>query len=173
MSVNLSDPRFRNEGEARKWFEDQRWPHGLICPHCGNFDQTKIKLLRGKSHRPGLYKCIECRLHFTVTVGTAMHRSKIPLNKWLIAMHLLSAPEKKVSVRELKDALGIAYLSAWSISHCIREAIRGQEIATNRNDGPVDPERRTKDITSRLMARRRIMTVLSTHEAETHQSRSA
>jgi transposase-like protein len=171
MSVDLSDPRFGNASKARKWFEAQRWPHGVTCPHCGNFDQLLIKLLRGKSHRPGLYNCIECRLHFTVTVDTAMHRSKIPLNKWLMAMHLMSA--SKVSVRELQDALGIAYLSAWSLSHRIRQVIGGQEIATNPIDGAEDPERGIKAITSRLLVRGRFKTILSTHEVETHQRRSA
>src|SRR5665647_2745664 len=120
---SLGDPRFTEADEARKWFETLRWPDGVICPHCGNFDPCKIKPLRGKSHRPGLYECGQCRLQFTVTVGTPMHRSKIPLNKWLIAMHLMSASEKGVTARELHHALGIAYHSAWYLSRRIRKAM--------------------------------------------------
>ena len=93
-SVPIDRSSFVDADEARKWFEIQRWPHGVTCPHCDNSNQVKIKLLQGKSHRPGLYECAECRQQFTVTVGTVMHRSKIPLNKWLLAMQLISAPEK-------------------------------------------------------------------------------
>jgi transposase-like protein len=115
----------RDADEARKWFEAQRWPHGVICPHCGNFDQIKITPLQGKSYRSGLYYCVECRHQFTVTVGTPMHRSKIPLNKWLIAMHLISASENGVSARELQDALGIAYHSSWHLSRRVRQFMSG------------------------------------------------
>jgi transposase-like protein len=126
--VNFGDLRFHDEEKARKWFETERWPNGITCPHCGNFDQLQITPLRGKSHRPGLYCCNECRRQFTVTVGTAMHRSKIPLYKWLMALHLISSSKKKVSIRQLSHKLGIAYHSAWSLAHHIREGMGGQEI---------------------------------------------
>jgi transposase-like protein len=123
LSVNLSDIRFREADVARRWFESQRWPHGVVCAHCGNSDQLRITLLRGKSHRPGLYECAGCHQQFTVTVGTVMHRSKIPLNKWLIAMQLVAASKRGVSVRKLRQILGLSYLSAWYVSHRIRELI--------------------------------------------------
>jgi transposase-like protein len=126
--VNFSDLRFQDVEKARKWFETERWPNGIICPHCSNFDQFQITPLRGKSHRAGLYCCNECRRQFTVTVGTPMHRSKIPLNKWLMALHLISSSKKEVSVRQLRHELGIAYHSAWSLAYRIREAMSGQKI---------------------------------------------
>ena len=169
MSANLCDPRFGNADQARRWFEDQRWPHGVICPHCGNSDQMRIKPLQGKSHRPGLYNCIECRLHFTVTVGTAMHRSKIPLNKWLIAIYLISA--SGASARELHDTLGIAYQSAWYLSHRIRGAMSGQEII-GPHDSAADAERETKAIASRLLLGP-LQTILVTHKIDADRSRYA
>jgi transposase-like protein len=126
MVENLSDSHFQDVDEARKWLEAQRWPQGILCPHCGNFDQTRIKTLRGESHRPGLRQCAECRGQFTVTVGTPMHRSKIPLNKWLLAMHLISASEERISVRQLQRSLSIAYQSAFSLSRRIRRAMADQ-----------------------------------------------
>jgi transposase-like protein len=125
-SSSLSDSCFSDAEEARKWLESQRWPAGIICPHCCNFDQVKIKLMHGKSHRPGLYWCAECNQQFTVTVGTVMHRSKIPLNKWLIAMHLISASEKGASARQIRHTLGISYQGAWYISHRIRRVLGDQ-----------------------------------------------
>jgi transposase-like protein len=96
----------------------------VVCPHCGNADQAKIRKLKGKSHRPGLYQCNECREHFTVTVGTVMERSHVPLHKWVYAFHLMAASKKGVSAHQLHRMLGITYKSAWFMSHRIREAMR-------------------------------------------------
>ncbi len=123
MTMNLTDPRFQNPDKAREWFEAQRWPDGPYCPHCGNADQDKIRKLEGKAHRPGLYQCAECRQQFTVTVGTVYERSKIPLNKWLMAMHLLGAGKKGTSAHQLHRTLGITYQSAWFMAHRIRKAM--------------------------------------------------
>ena len=63
--------------------------------------------LQGKSTRPGVYKCKECRKPFSVTVGTVMERSHVPLTKWLLAMHLMTAIKKGVSAHQLHRMLGM------------------------------------------------------------------
>jgi transposase-like protein len=85
--MNLTDPIFTDKDAAREYLEAQRWPDGVVCTHCGC--TGKIKKLEGKSHRPGLYQCGDCRKQFTVTVGTVFERSKVPLSKWLLATHLM------------------------------------------------------------------------------------
>jgi len=125
--MNLSDPRFTDPDKAREYLEAQRWPNGPECPHCGNFDQTKITGLKGKAHRPGVYQCNECREQFTVTVGSVMERSKIPLIKWLLAMHLLGASKKGMSAHQMHRMLGITYQSAWFLCHRIREAMNDKD----------------------------------------------
>ncbi|WP_425597382.1 transposase, partial [Thalassobaculum salexigens] len=86
MSVDLTNPVFQDADKARLHLEAVRWPEGPFCPHCG--ETKEIGALKGKSHRPGLYKCYSCREQFTVTVGTVFERSKVPLNKWLLATYL-------------------------------------------------------------------------------------
>jgi transposase-like protein len=124
--MNLTDKRFQDATEARKWFELQRWPNGPWCSHCGNAEPDKITALEGKAHREGVYQCNEkeCRQQFSVTVGTVMERSKIPLNKWLLAMHLMSSSKKGYSAHQLHRTLGITYQSAWFLAHRIREAMK-------------------------------------------------
>ncbi|VAW76019.1 hypothetical protein MNBD_GAMMA13-2025 [hydrothermal vent metagenome] len=85
---DLDNPIFQNEKSARKYLEATRWPNGPACPHCGSFDACK---LAGKSHRPGLYQCKDCRKQYTVAVGVLFERPKIPLYKWLLATHYSSA----------------------------------------------------------------------------------
>src|SRR3977135_3922101 len=101
MSATLQDPIFTDETAAREHLEAIRWPDGPICPHCGNSDQTAIHRLDGKSHRPGLFQRTACREHFTVTVGSVMERSHIPLPKWVLAFHLMAASKKGVSAHQL------------------------------------------------------------------------
>jgi transposase-like protein len=98
--LDFSDLRFQDADKAREWLEVQRWPNGATCPHCGNADPTTITGLKGKACRSGLYFCVECRGQFTVTVGSVMERSKIPPNKWLLAMHLIGSSKKGSSVRQ-------------------------------------------------------------------------
>ncbi len=121
--MNITDPIYSDENKAREHFEKIQWPDGPVCPHCGSVNNA-TKLM-GKSTRPGVYKCKEkeCRKPFTVTVGTLMERSKIPLNKWLAAMHLMTAGKKGISAHQLHRMLGITYESAWFLAHRLRAAM--------------------------------------------------
>ncbi len=125
--MDITDPRFQDADKAREYLEAQRWPNGPICPHCGNADPDKIGTLKGKAHRPGLYQCNECREQFTVTIGSVMERSKIPLNKWLMAMLLMGVSKKGMSAHQIHRMLGITYQSAWFLCHRIRKAMADLE----------------------------------------------
>jgi transposase-like protein len=124
MSADLQNPAFADDDKAREALEAIRWPDGPFCPHCGNSNQEKIAKGEGKAHRPGLYYCAECNGQFTVTVGTVMERSKIPLSKWLLAMHLMGASKKGMSALQMQRMLGVTYKTAWFLCHRIREAMK-------------------------------------------------
>jgi transposase-like protein len=124
---DLSNPIFHDAEKARVWLEAQLWPEGPICPHCGVVDQAT--LMRGKTTRPGLYQCNACREPFSVTVGTLYERSHIPLNKWLMATHLLMASKKGVSTRQVSRMLGLPVKTAWFMMHRVRESTRKGGLA--------------------------------------------
>src|SRR5690606_1164229 len=87
-------------------------------------------LMKGKSHRPGLYNCRACDKPFTVTVGTIYERSHIPLHKWVYATHLMTASKKGISAAQLHRMLGFgSYRTAWFMAHRIREAMTGSSGA--------------------------------------------
>lgn len=119
--MNLTDPIYFDADKAREHIEATMWPNGPVCPHCGSMD--RITKLQGKSTRPGVYKCNACEKPFTVTVGTVMEDSKIPLNKWLLAFALVNGSKKGISAHQLHRSLGITYKSAWFMAHRIREAM--------------------------------------------------
>ena len=128
--TNLSAPIFHNEDKARAHLEAIRWPDGPFCPHCGEVDN--VTRLEGASHRPGLFQCNSCREHFSVTVGTVMERSHIPLHKWVLAFHLMASSKKGISAHQLHRMLGVTYKSAWFMAHRIRVA-----MGTAAGEGPV------------------------------------
>jgi transposase-like protein len=130
---DLSKPIFHNEDKAREWLEARIWPDGPICPHCGVVDQAT--LMRGESHRPGLYQCNACREPFSVTVNTLYERSHVPLHKWLAATHLMMASKKGVSALQVGRMLGLSKKTAWFLCHRIRESLRETKIEPLGGEG--------------------------------------
>lgn len=115
---------YSDDEAARTHLERLLWPDGPICPHCGVINEAT--LMKGKSHRPGLYNCRPCDKPFTVTVGTIYERSHIPLHKWVYATHLMTASKKGISAAQLHRMLGFgSYRTAWFMAHRIREAMKG------------------------------------------------
>jgi transposase-like protein len=107
---------FSNEDRGRDFLEKMRWPDGrIICPVCGVRD----------AYRNGdckTYKCRDkdCKTNFSVTVGTIMEGTKLPLAKWFMAMYLISAHKKGISSCQLARDLGIGQKAAWFLNHRIR-----------------------------------------------------
>ena len=120
--MNLTNPIYHDADKAREHLEALHWPNGPVCPHCGSVES--ITKLQGKSTRKGVYKCNACTKPFTVTVGTVMEDSKIPLNKWVLAFALVNGSKKGISAHQLHRQLGITYKSAWFMEHRIREAMK-------------------------------------------------
>lgn len=82
-----------------------------------------------------MVQCNDCHQQYSVTVGTVFENSKIPLNKWLLANHLLCASKKGISAHQLHGMLGITYKSAWFILNRIREAMRPLDVAPMGGNG--------------------------------------
>ena len=111
--------RFTDPDAARAHLEALQWPEGPICPHCQSVNRSSSI----KGGRPGLWFCNMCRKQFSVTVGTVFERSKVPLNTWLYATHLLCSSKKGISSQQLARMLGVTVKTAWFMSHRIREAM--------------------------------------------------
>lgn len=121
----LSAPHFHDEERAYEYIEARLWPEGPVCPHCGGIE--RIGKLQGKTTRPGLWKCYQCRKPFTVKIGTIFEDSKVPMRLWLQAMYLIAGSKKGISSNQLHRILGVTLKTAWFISHRIREAMAGDD----------------------------------------------
>src|SRR5579872_776624 len=125
---------FSDEDKAREFMEKLRWPDGPVCPHCGQVDNAyrlePKPSKKGKHVRKGVWKCAGCREQFTVTVGTIFEDSHIPLNKWLLAYHLLCASKKGMSAHQLHRMLKVTYRSAWFMAHRIRYTMTQEPLSS-------------------------------------------
>src|SRR5215475_10693872 len=122
MNLNDIAKSYHDEDSARAFLEAQRWSNGEVgCPKCGEIGRAyRLTPKEGSKTRKGLWKCGACRKQFTVTVGTIFEDSHIPLNKWLMAIHLLCSSKKGMSAHQLHRMLGVTYKSAWFMAHRIR-----------------------------------------------------
>lgn len=133
MVSALSAPHFYSEEAAIAYVEEQLWPDGPICPHCGN--TGSIGILRASSNRPRLwkyYKCYKCYKPFSLKIGTIFQYSKIPLHIWLQAIYLLIGVKKGISVNRLHRILGVTLKTAWFMTHRIRKTFHECGIHQNR-----------------------------------------
>ena len=122
MKSVLSAPHFQNEEAAFAYVKSKLWPAGPECPHCGVVAQAGK--LKGKTTRPGLWKCYACRKPFTVRMGSVFESSHVPMTVWLQAMYLMCASKKGISTRQLQRMIGCGLKTAWFLSMRIREAMK-------------------------------------------------
>lgn len=118
----LNAPHFQTEEAAFAYVEARLWPTGPVCPHCGCMD--RIGRLNGKTTRPGLHKCYDCKKPFTVRIGTIFKSSHLPLHLWLQIIHLMCASKKGISTRQIQRMLQCSMKTAWFLGHRIREAMK-------------------------------------------------
>jgi transposase-like protein len=133
MNLKSIAEHFSDPDAARLFLEAQRWPDGAVCPFCGLVGgsfRLKAKPDSKTPVRPGVWKCSGCRKQFTVTVGTIFADSHIPLNTWLMAIHLVCSSKKGMSAHQLHRMLGVTYKSAWFMVHRLRYAMRQSEPFT-------------------------------------------
>jgi len=172
MTFDLTLPIYMDEAAARAHLEAVLWPNGPTCPHCGNANPERITRLEGEAHRAGLLTCRECRKQFSVTVGTVFERSHVPLHKWVLATHLLSASKKGISSHQLHRMLGVTYKTAWFMSHRIREAMvdsdptpmggKGKTVEADETfQGPTDYEFKNNEGWKPMMrTKRKVVTLV-------------
>jgi transposase-like protein len=113
--------KFKTEKQAVKHLEKIRWGKKSICPYCGVVGATKVKNTIKYHH------CGACNKQFSVTVSTIFHDTKLPLQKWLVAIAIISNAKKGISSRELARQLKVNKDTAWRIQMQIREAMQDKE----------------------------------------------
>ena len=110
---------FSSEDKCRAYLEELRWPEGVTCVRCGSKSVSRIRAR-------GQFDCNDCRHQFSVTAGTYLQDSHLPLWKWVLAVYLMVESDGGVSANRIKHAIGVSYKTAWHLCHRVRAAVQGE-----------------------------------------------
>ncbi len=112
------EARFPDEAACARWLFEKRWPDGFRCPGCGH--DKGWELGRGTL----LIECARCHRQTSVTAGTVLHRSHLPLRLWFLAAWLVATHKNGISARQLWLQLGLgSYKTAWLLLQKLRRAM--------------------------------------------------
>ena len=124
----LSAPHFHNEEAAFAYVEEQLWPEGPTCPHCGNGDAEPDWPPDGQIQPSRPAQMLRLPEAFTVRIGTIFEDSHFPLRLWLQAIQLCARP-RRLSTRQLQRTFNCSMKTAWHLGHRIRVMMAPAAIA--------------------------------------------
>src|SRR5919199_3222668 len=117
-SLPAFERRFPDEAACAEWLLERRWGSGFACPECGHGGYWRL------GRKVLTLQCKACRRETSVTAGTVMHRSHLPLKVWLTAAWLVATHRNGMSARQLWLQLGLgSYKSAWLLLRKLRRAM--------------------------------------------------
>jgi transposase-like protein len=108
---------FPDEAGCAAFLFERRWQGGFVYPRCGG---ERVAALKSRAHT---YECLDCGRQTSITAGSVMHRSKLPLTVWFWAAHLMSTHSNGMSARQLADQLGLTYKTAWLLTQKLRRSM--------------------------------------------------
>ena len=108
---------FADEASCARFLFKRRWPEGFVCPACGKRRASALKT------RPRLFECLDCGRQTSLTAGTVMHRSRLPLTTWFQAAHLMTTHSNGMSALQLEAQLGVTYKTAWLLTQKLRRSM--------------------------------------------------
>jgi len=109
--------RFANEEACRQYLAASRWPDGFRCPRCGGMEAQPLPTR-------SLWRCRACGRDTSVTAGTVLHRTRVPLTHWFWAAYLVTTHKPGLSALQLQGQLGIGrYETVWVMLQKLRRAM--------------------------------------------------
>ena len=112
--------RFGTEQACIEYLASVRWPTGYKCKKCGCQKAYQLKV------QPRVFQCSNCRFQESVTAGTILHRTQLPLVKWFWAAYLMAQDRRGVSAAHVGRELGLHYSTAWTMLHKLRRSLSGK-----------------------------------------------
>jgi transposase-like protein len=129
MSLQQFLSEFGSEEQCREAVWQMRWPNGFRCPSCGHHSHCQL-------HTRALIECHGCQHQTSLTAGTVMAHTQLPLTQWFLAMYLLTQSKNGLSAMELRRHLGVRYPTAWLLKQKLMQSMRERDDGTPLS-GPV------------------------------------
>jgi transposase-like protein len=130
-SLKEFQARFREDDACRKYLAACRWPEGFCCARCGQGAAFELP------HRR-LWQCKACGRQTSLTAGSVLHRTRLPLTVWFWATYLVTTHTPGLSAVQLQRHLGLSYETAWALLHKLRLAMVNPERETLKEKVEVD-----------------------------------
>jgi len=96
--------RFSTESACQEYLAAQRWEKGYVCLKYGSRHGYRLRNVR--------YQCAQCCHQVSVTAGTVLHKTYLPLTKWFLTFYLVCQDNRGFSAVQLSSQLGMTYKSA-------------------------------------------------------------
>jgi len=103
---------FPNEQVCIEHLEKLRWNGNIVSPFDAN---SKVYVCKGNK-----YKCKNTGKYFNVKTATIFDNTKMELQKWFLAIWLVTSQKKRISSLQLGRDLNITQKSAWFMLQRIR-----------------------------------------------------
>ena len=116
LSLAAFNTLYGTEDQCHEALVKMRWPDGFVCPKCKGRAHAYCKPRR-------LFQCRACRTQTSVRSGTIFHKSRTPLSKWFLAMHLITSAKNDIAALELARQLDVKWDTAWLIKQKLLEAM--------------------------------------------------
>lgn len=123
---------FNSDKRCRDFITEQRWGKEVVCPFCG----CKHVYVCGNGDNQ--FKCKECHKRFSCLVGTIFENTKLPLQKWFMAMYLISSHKKGISSHQLARDIQVTQKTAWFILHKVRTMFSQYDDVALEGDVEID-----------------------------------
>lgn len=109
--------QFAADEACQEYLAVCRWPDGFTCPRCGH--RRAYPMVKQRR-----WRCVACRYQVSLTAGTILHNTKVPLTLWFWAAYLMTTDTRGVSALVLQRQLGLRrYETAWMMLHKLRRAM--------------------------------------------------
>ncbi|MBY8965954.1 IS1595 family transposase [Algiphilus sp. NNCM1] len=122
--VSLSEfmARYGSEAQCEEALVALRWPEGFCCSACGHRQASTFR-------RGGLpyWQCCACRKQTSLTAGTMLQGTRLPLTKWFLAIYLMTQSKTQIAALALMRHLDISWKAAWLLKHKLMEAMFQRE----------------------------------------------
>ena len=110
--------RFADEAACVAYLFAARWPKGFVCPGCAKSKAWQLQT------KPWTWECAGCGKQTSVTAGTIMHHSKLPLTTWFWAAYLMATHSNGISALQLQRQLALgSYKTAWLMCAKLRRSM--------------------------------------------------
>lgn len=116
--------RFPDQEACIEHLESIRWPgDDAQCPHCGSEHVAR----KQDGDRVGRWNCRSCKSSFNALSGTIFAKTRVPLQKWFLAILLMVNAKKSLSSWQLGRDLELTHQTALYMQHRIRSQMAGEQ----------------------------------------------